>query len=133
MYKILLVEDEELISNMYRFELFQRNFDVVLAKDGEEALFKVRSEMPDFILLDVMLPRIDGIAFFKELLRDEKIKRIPVGFVSALGHDIADFVGQDCETVEKAVFFLEKDAYTPKQVVDEVEKYLSGKSAFGIS
>lgn len=76
------------------------------------------------ILLDVMMPTMDGIAFFKELLDDDKINRIPVGFVSALGRDIADFVGKDKEILGKAVFFLEKDTYTPKQVADEVEKHL---------
>lgn len=124
MSKILLVEDEESLSNMYAFELVRRNFELMTASDGQEALMVARGNKPDFIILDIMLPKIDGIGVFKELLREPTTQNIPVGFLSALGKDIADFVGEDRDILSKAEFFLQKDKCTPQQVVDEVEKAL---------
>lgn len=122
MRKILIVEDEIILSEMYKMEFTHRNFEVFVAQDGEAAMNIARNRRPDFILLDIMLPMVDGIALFKKFLEDSEIRSIPVGFLSALGKDIAEFVGHDKEILSKAAFFMQKEKYTPKEVAEEVEK-----------
>ena len=59
--KILVVDDEKPISDIIKFNLEKEGYEVVVAYDGEEALEKVESEQPDLIVLDLMLPKIDGL------------------------------------------------------------------------
>lgn len=76
------------------------------------------------LLLDIMLPGLDGISLYKKLLSNEVTSQIPVGFISALGKDIEEFVGVEREILHKAAFFLQKDKYSPKQIVETVKNRL---------
>jgi Response regulators consisting of a CheY-like receiver domain and a winged-helix DNA-binding domain len=67
MKKVLVVDDEKPISDIIKFNLAKEGFDVVVAYDGEEALEKVESENPDLIVLDLMLPKIDGLEVAKRV------------------------------------------------------------------
>lgn len=128
MTKILVVDDEEVLLRMYVYEFTHSGFEVNVARDGGEVFTIIKEFKPDFILLDIMLPSLDGIAVFQRLLSTDATKNIPVGFLSALGKEIADFVGDDKEIIKKAVFFMQKDKYTPKQIASEVRKYLDKKN-----
>ncbi|MFC1508160.1 response regulator transcription factor [Candidatus Omnitrophota bacterium] len=76
--RILLVDDEEDLRNMLKFRLEATSYDVIEAADGQEGLSKARTERPDLIILDLMLPKIDGFKVCRMLKFDEKYKAIPI-------------------------------------------------------
>jgi two-component system, OmpR family, alkaline phosphatase synthesis response regulator PhoP len=81
--KIMIVDDEEIISSYLQKKLTKLGYTVYVAGDGEEALAKAFQNLPDFILLDVKLPRLDGIEVCKTLKSDEHTKHIPIVMLSA--------------------------------------------------
>lgn len=81
--KILLVDDEENIVMMVKARLQGNGYDVIVAMDGQEALQKARTENPDLIILDVMLPKMDGFKVCRMLKSDESYKHIPIILFSA--------------------------------------------------
>ncbi|MGB0453094.1 MAG: response regulator [Bacteriovoracaceae bacterium] len=83
--KILVVEDEEDIRELIHFNLFKEKFEVVTCADGEEALNLAKSQKPDLILLDLMLPKLDGVNVCKLLKEDNNTKTIPVIMLTAKG------------------------------------------------
>lgn len=90
MPKILVVDDEKPISDIVKFNLDKEGYDVVTAYDGAEALEKVESEEPDLILLDLMLPKIDGL----EVARQVRAKHnIPIIMVTAKDSELDKVVG----------------------------------------
>jgi len=76
--KVLIIDDEHEILKMVKLRLEANHFDVVTASDGVEGFVKARDENPDLIILDVMMPNLDGHAFIQELKRTEEIKGTPV-------------------------------------------------------
>jgi two-component system alkaline phosphatase synthesis response regulator PhoP len=89
--KILVVDDEEDILELLKFKLSQEGYQVSCAASGEEALRCVRSEPPDLVVLDLMLPGIDGIEVARELKNDFNTKNIPIVMLTAKGEE-ADIV-----------------------------------------
>lgn len=81
--KILVVEDEPLIVNMVKHRLEKHHFDVVEAFEGEEGLEKAKNEKPDLIILDIIMPKMDGYTFVKKLKRDEDTRNIPIIILTA--------------------------------------------------
>ncbi|ARK23746.1 DNA-binding response regulator [Sporosarcina sp. P37] len=90
-HKILIVEDEESIQKLLAITLQQANFDTILAVDGEEALEKVLDEQPDLIVLDLMLPKIDGLEVCR-MLRKQNIET-PIIMLTAKGEEMDKIVG----------------------------------------
>lgn len=82
--KILLAEDEHDIASVLSVRLEISGFDVVLAADGEEALEMARKEKPDLLILDLMLPKIDGFEVCRMLKFDTPSKNLPIIVLSAL-------------------------------------------------
>ncbi|MCX5687872.1 MAG: response regulator [Candidatus Omnitrophica bacterium] len=76
--RILIVDDEEDILNVLRFRLEANNYEVLSASDGQEGLNKARSEKPNLIILDLMLPKLDGYKVCRMLKFDESYKAIPI-------------------------------------------------------
>lgn len=89
--KILVVDDEEDILELLKFKLSQEGYRISCAASGEEALSRVRLEPPDLIVLDLMLPGIDGIEVTRELKNDPDTKDIPIVMLTAKGEE-ADIV-----------------------------------------
>ncbi len=81
--KILLVEDDSYLVKAITIRLEANNFEVVAAIDGEEGLAKARSEKPDLIILDVMLPKMDGFDVCRKLKIDNQYKNIPIIMLTA--------------------------------------------------
>ncbi|GAA0369409.1 response regulator YycF [Alkalibacterium iburiense] len=90
MKKILVVDDEKPISDIVKFNLEKEGFEVVTAYDGEEALEKVEEENPDLIVLDLMLPKIDGLEVCREV---RKTKDTPIIMVTAKDQEIDKVLG----------------------------------------
>ena len=123
MAKILLVDDDALLVRMYQKKLKNDGYDVVTAGDGIEALKKASEFKPDLILLDVMMPKMNGFETLKKLKSDSATSKIPVIILSNVG-------GSD-EDVDKglelgAVSYLVKAGTKPKEVVAKVKEVLAG-------
>ncbi len=84
MSKILVVEDEEILLTAVTEELKNAGFEVVSAKDGQEGVAKALSEKPDLILLDLVMPKLDGIGALKQLKTNPETQNIPVVILTNL-------------------------------------------------
>lgn len=102
--KLLLVDDEPDIVSMVKVRLEANGYDVVTASDGKEAIDKAHKEKPDLIILDLMLPKIDGFKVCAMLKRDQRYMKIP----------IVMFTARAQETDEKLGKQLGADAYIMK-------------------
>lgn len=87
--KVLLVEDEQMLREIISMKLVKDGFTVVVALDGEAALKKVEEEMPDIVLLDIILPSVDGFEVLEKIRShtNEKVAKIPVIMLTNLGQD----------------------------------------------
>jgi len=120
MKKILLIEDEPVLARMYRDKFTQAGFEVFLAFEIKDGLALAKKEKPDLILLDILLPRENGIAFLTRLKKDPKISSIPV--VAFSNYD-------DPETKREALKlgvkdYLIKTDYTPQEIIEKIKTYL---------
>lgn len=93
MPRILVVDDEENIVELIRFNLERDGYQVLSAGDGNAALELVRTEAPDLILLDIMLPGKDGLTICRELQNDKEHRHIPVILLSARGEELDKVLG----------------------------------------
>ena len=121
MKKILIIEDEKVLAEMYRDKFTRAGFEVILAFDSEEGIILAKKEKPDLIVLDILLPKENGITFLTWLRKEPEISSIPV--VAFSNYD-------DPETKRQAVKlgvkdYLIKTNYTPSEVVAKVKQLLS--------
>lgn len=83
MKKILIVDDEPNILMTLEYTFKKKNFQVYIARDGQEALELLKTEQPDIILLDIMMPKVDGFATLEVIKIDENLRNCKVIFLSA--------------------------------------------------
>jgi DNA-binding response OmpR family regulator len=88
--RILVVDDEPPIVNMLAYNLKRANYEVLIARDGEEALLQARREQPDLIILDLMLPKLDGLEVCRALRRE---RDVPIIMLTARDDEIDRVVG----------------------------------------
>ena len=93
--RILLVEDEKDMLYAVTLQLEASGYEVIAASDGQEGLQKARGEEPDLIILDLMLPKIDGYKVCRMLKFDEKYKKIPIIMFTARARDVDKKMGQE--------------------------------------
>lgn len=91
--KILAVDDEKHIVRLVQVNLERQGYEVVTANDGKEALEKVESERPDLVVLDVMMPYMDGFEVLQNLRRNPSTRDIPVIMLTAKAQDADVFKG----------------------------------------
>ncbi len=120
MKQILLVEDDPFLVDIYTTKLKESGFNVDVISDGQECLKGIREKTPDLLILDIVLPKIDGWEILREIRQDEKLKGLKVVIISNLGQK---------SEVEKgiemgAVKYMIKAHYTPGEVVAEIKKIL---------
>ncbi|HON08555.1 MAG TPA: response regulator, partial [Verrucomicrobiota bacterium] len=92
-YKILIVDDEPDVIELVEYNLKNAGFDVIKSVDGNEALKKIQNENPDLILLDIMLPNIDGFEICKILKRNPDTAAIPIIMLTAKAAEVDRVVG----------------------------------------
>ena len=116
MKKILLVEDDPLLIDVYSTKLKQSGFEVCVAESGEKALVAVKEEKPDLVLLDIVLPHLDGWDILERLRSSEKLKSMQIVILSNLGQkeEIAKGLALG------AAKYLIKAHYTPSEIVQEI-------------
>jgi two-component system alkaline phosphatase synthesis response regulator PhoP/two-component system response regulator VicR len=91
--RILVVDDERHIVRLVQVNLERAGYEILTAYDGVEALEKVKTESPDMVVLDVMMPRMDGFEVLKNLQSDPRFQNIPVIMLTAKAQDADIFKG----------------------------------------
>ena len=118
---IVLVEDDTFLANIYKTKFEMEGFKVIVAENGVDGLEEVKKRKPDIVLLDILLPKMDGFAVLKHIKEDESIKHIPVILLTNLGQK--DDVEKGLEL--GAVDYLIKAHFKPSETVDKVKKALA--------
>lgn len=118
--KVLIVEDEDVLRNVLAKKLEKEGYDVIVASDGEKGMENIRSEHPDIVLLDIMLPKKNGYQILEEMHDDEELKKIPVLVISNSGQPVE---------VKKllelgACDYLVKADFEPAEVIDKMRTCL---------
>ena len=121
--KILIIEDEIVLSDIIKRKFEIKGFTVSIASDGEQGIEKLRREKHDLVLLDLVLPGVDGFSILKSIKEDSKLKKIPVIILSNLGQKDEIQRGLKLGAVE----FLVKAHLDPNDIVEKVEKILQQK------
>lgn len=85
--KILLIEDDKFFQKFYSTKLSEQKVEVDVASDGEEGLMKMRDFKPDLVLLDLIMPKVDGFSVLATRQQDENLSKIPVIVFSTLGQE----------------------------------------------
>lgn len=119
--KILLIEDDSFLAGMYQTKLNLEGFDVKLAGDGKQGIKMIKSEMPDLVLLDIILPGVTGFEILKKIKKEPATKNIPVILLTNLGQK--DDVTKGIEL--GANDYLIKAHFMPSEVVEKIKRLLN--------
>ena len=115
---ILCIEDEPEMIDLIRLILGRRGFEVVGASGGEEGLEKMRQDPPDLVLLDLMMPDLDGWEVYQQMKADEKTKSIPVIVVTAKAQSIDKVLGLHIAKVDDYI----AKPFSPQELLNSVER-----------
>ncbi len=118
--KILLVEDDSFLLSMYATKFELEDFKVVMAEDGEKAIRLATKEMPDIVLLDILLPKLDGFEVLRKLKENSETAKIPVILLTNLSQK--DEIEQALKM--GAEDYLIKAHFMPSEVVEKIKKIL---------
>lgn len=121
MKKVLLVDDDNDLRQLYAVELGSKNYVVLEAPDGEQGLAVAKAENPDLILLDIMMPKLDGIATLIQLKQDPATNKTPVIMLTNFGQE--NLVKQ--AFASGAIDYLLKYKVTPAEMADKVGQVLA--------
>jgi len=121
MVTLLLVEDEKALADVLKTKLQREGFTVSVANDGAEGLAKLKSERPDLVLLDIILPKMSGFDILEEMRKDPELPHPPVIIISNSGQPV------EIERAKAlgAVDYLVKADFDPEEVVTKVRANLS--------
>lgn len=120
---IVCVEDEPEMIDLIRLILGRRGFEVKGATGGRDGLKMIQDDHPDLILLDLMMPDMDGWEVYQQLKADEKTKNIPVIVVTAKAQSIDKVLGLHIAKVDDYI----AKPFSPQELVDSIEKVLQKK------
>jgi len=118
--KILIIEDDKFLRELIGQKLIKEGYDIVEAVDGEKGIKSAKDEKPDLILLDLILPGMDGFEVLTKIKEDARVAQIPVIILSNLGQK------DDIEKGLKmgAVDYLIKAHFTPGEIIDKIKVVL---------
>jgi len=118
--RVVCIEDEPEMIDLVRLILGRRGFDVVGANGGLEGLEAVRRERPNLILLDLMMPDMDGWEVYQRIKADEELRQIPVIVVTAKAQSIDKVLGLHIAKVDDYI----TKPFGPQELLESVEKIL---------
>ena len=129
--KILIVDDEEILRRIYSDRLTFEGFDVDSAADGEAALSKIKSSAPNLVLLDILMPKLNGLQVLEQLNANPELKKIPVIVLSNVAND---------ENIKKALAlgakdYLLKTNFSPNEIISKIKALVDsgGEQVYRIS
>jgi two-component system alkaline phosphatase synthesis response regulator PhoP len=117
--QILVVDDDPLMHRLYQHHLEKAGYQMLSAKTGREALDLASRQQPHVIVMDVMMPDMDGLEALRELKKNDATKGIPVVIITATGHYMAR---KESEQSGAAVFLTKP--FSPTQLLTEIRKVL---------
>lgn len=120
---ILLVDDDLTLREMYDDRLKAEGFDIIQASNGEEAIQKAKETKPNVVLLDVMMPKINGFDVLKQLKEDPETKDIPVIILTALIQDVDRAQGKKLGAAD----YIVKSETMPGEVIAKIKGVLGNK------
>lgn len=120
---VLIVEDDVFLVGIYQKKFEMEGFKVSISENGEKGLADIKKKKPDVVVLDILLPKLDGFAVLEKLKKDPVLKNIPVIMLTNLGQK---------DDVEKAMQsgaagYLIKAHFKPSEVVEKVREVLKSK------
>ncbi len=115
--KVLIIEDEAPLSKILQEVFLERGFDVDVAVQGEEGWHKTKENVPDVILLDIIMPKLDGFVYLKRLRAAKKLAKIPVIILSNLGQESDIAEARELGAID----YLVKSNHTIEAIVQRVE------------
>jgi len=120
MPKVLIVEDDQFLAELITKKLDEEGFDVVYAADGEKGWVAAQKDKPDIILLDLLLPGIDGFEVMENIKKDENLSKIPIIVISNYGQE---------SKIQRAMSlgakdYLVKANFTTGEIADKVRSVL---------
>lgn len=119
MGKVLVVDDEVYILHILDFSLGAEGFEVITANNGELAIEKAKQEKPDLIVLDIMMPVLDGYETCRRLKRESETKNIPVVLLTAKGRDVDKRLGYEVGAVDYIV-----KPFSPNRLIERIQEIL---------
>ena len=119
--KILLVEDEPQLVDMLKLRLEANNYEVAIAYDGKQALEKTQTEQPDLIILDLLLPKLDGYTVCGLLKKDSRHAHIPIVVLTARAQEADIKMGKEVGADE----YITKP-FEPKVLLEKINNLLGG-------
>ena len=117
---ILLVEDDQFLLNLIGPKIEREGFALTIAKNGQDGLAEVQRSMPDLILLDIVLPDLNGFEILEKIKANEALSSIPVVILSNLGQPENIKKGKELGAID----YLVKVQHTPQDIVDKVKNLL---------
>lgn len=119
--RLLYIEDEQEMIELVRLILARRGFEVIGANGGREGLEAVRNTLPDLVLLDLMMPDMDGWDVYQQMKADEATQNIPVIVVTAKAQSIDKVLGLHIAKVDDYI----SKPFSPNELVESIEKVLA--------
>ena len=121
--RILIIEDDKFFQKFYSTKLAERKVEVEIASDGEEGLTKMRDFKPNLVLLDLIMPKMDGFAVLAARSQDENLKKIPVIVFSTLGQK------KDVENAQQlgANGYIIKGSFDFNSMVEKINQVMSSR------
>lgn len=118
--KIMIVEDDSFVMDIYETKIAQEGFEVISAANGMEALKKLQDVRPDLMLLDIIMPYMDGLEVLQKVKADERLKNMPIILLTNLSQK---------EEVDKGLGlgandYLIKSHFTPSEVLEKIKTYI---------
>lgn len=121
--KILIIEDDKFLRDLMTQKLAKDGFTVMTAVDGDEGLKAVMADTPDIVVLDLILPKVDGFGVLEQMKKNDKLSQVPVLVLSNLGQkeDVTRAVSLGAED------FLIKSNFTLGEIVEKIKGILNKK------
>lgn len=120
MAKVLIVDDDPFILDMYSLKFRENGFEVATETSGKKIISEIQRARPDIILLDIVMPSIDGFEILKQIKTDPAVKHIPIIMLTNLGQK------EDIERGMKlgAADYIIKAHFTPSEIVEKIKDFL---------
>lgn len=119
--RVVYVEDEQEMIDLVRLILGRKGFDIIGANGGREGLATIRKQLPDLVLLDLMMPDLDGWDVYQQMKAEDKTKDIPVIIVTAKAQNIDKVLGLHIAKVDDYI----AKPFSPSELLESVEKVLA--------
>jgi len=116
----ILVADDELYIRLLVKDILEPEFNVVEASNGEEAISATRAEQPDLVLMDILMPKLDGYTACHAIKNSEQTKDIPVVMLTGVGHELNRQLSQEMG----ATAYITKP-FNPEDLLDKARQYAS--------